>query len=69
MKEKKKGKRRKKKKGKRRKGKNRKRKKKRNREKFRKLGEFLGEIRRGMKKDFCGFFWVSQMPALIPGRR
>jgi hypothetical protein len=32
---------------------------------FRKLGEFLGKLGEG----FCGFFWVSQIPALIPGRR
>jgi hypothetical protein len=36
---------------------------------FRKLGEILGKNRREVKKDFCGFFWVSQTPALIPGRR
>jgi hypothetical protein len=36
---------------------------------FRKLGEILGKIRREVKKDFCGFFSVSQIPALIPGRR
>jgi hypothetical protein len=36
---------------------------------FRKLREILGRIRREVKKDFRGFFWVSQIPALIPGRR
>jgi hypothetical protein len=36
---------------------------------FRKLGEISRKIRREVKKDFCGFFWVSQIPASIPGRR
>jgi hypothetical protein len=36
---------------------------------FRKLGEFSRKIRREVKKGFCGFFWVSQIPASIPGRR
>jgi hypothetical protein len=36
---------------------------------FRKLGEISRKIRREVKKGFCGFFWVSQIPALIPGRR
>jgi hypothetical protein len=36
---------------------------------FRKLGEILGKFTREGKKDFCGFFWVSQIPALILGRR
>jgi spore coat protein B len=36
---------------------------------FTKLGEIPRKIRREVKKGFCGFFWVSQIPALIPGRR
>jgi hypothetical protein len=32
---------------------------------FRKLGEISRKIRRGVKKDFCGFSWVFQIPALI----
>jgi hypothetical protein len=36
---------------------------------FTKVGEILGKIRRDVKKDFRGFFWVSQIPALILGRR
>jgi hypothetical protein len=34
---------------------------------FRKLGEISRKIRRGVKKDFCGFSWVFQIPALISG--
>jgi hypothetical protein len=57
------------KKGKERKGNRKKENKGRKIEKgFRKLGEISRKIRREVKKGFCGFFWVSQIPASIPRR-
>jgi hypothetical protein len=40
-----------------------------NRKGFRKLGEILGKLGGGGEKDFCGIFWFSLIPVLIPGRR